>query len=469
MSTGLALVTVSGPQRRVDVALPEHVPLAELLPELLRHVGEGLADDGERHGGWVLRRADGSVLQAGQALTQQGVRDGDLLLLVPARTQWPELEYDDLVEVVAEGARRHGAGWTAAATRVACLVAASVAFAVGLVALLYESPGWSSAPSAALGAAMLLCLAGVVASRAYGDAAAGATLGAWAMPYAFVGAALLVASSDPANALAPLGWLGAPEALAGSAALLLSAVLGVVGVVAGLRVFVAGVCVGLVGALTALVSFVLPAAGAAAILLSALVCGIGLLPLAAIRLGRMPMPATALSEPDVGGDASQQPGRQRPEQARVLAAVARSGDLLTGMLVGHALLAVVAVLLLVTSGGLPGRLLAAVSAGAMLFRARLFAAVSQRAPLLAAGLAGMGMVGVALAVSAGPTGRLGLVVGGLLLALLTVTAGTAYTRRAPSPYLVRAVDVLDTAMMLSIVPVACAVLGLYERALGLLG
>ena len=35
MHTGLALVTVSAPHRRVDVALPQHVPLADLLPEML--------------------------------------------------------------------------------------------------------------------------------------------------------------------------------------------------------------------------------------------------------------------------------------------------------------------------------------------------------------------------------------------------------------------------------------------------
>ena len=45
MSLGLARITISAPHRRVDVALPEHVALAELLPEVLRHAGEGLADD----------------------------------------------------------------------------------------------------------------------------------------------------------------------------------------------------------------------------------------------------------------------------------------------------------------------------------------------------------------------------------------------------------------------------------------
>ncbi len=109
MAVGLARVTVSTPRRRVDVALPEQVPLAELLPEVLRHAGEGLADDGEQHGGWLLRRADGTVLAGGQALAAQGVRDGAVLHLVPARTEWPEFEYDDVVEALADAAAS-GAG-----------------------------------------------------------------------------------------------------------------------------------------------------------------------------------------------------------------------------------------------------------------------------------------------------------------------------------------------------------------------
>ena len=103
MSIGLARVTISAPQRRVDVALPEHVPLAELLPEVLRHAGEGLADDGEQHGGWVLRRTDGVALATAQGSVAQGVRDGEVLHLVPPTSEWPELEYDDVVEAIADG------------------------------------------------------------------------------------------------------------------------------------------------------------------------------------------------------------------------------------------------------------------------------------------------------------------------------------------------------------------------------
>src|SRR6185295_4933985 len=145
MSVGLARVTISAPSRRVDVALPEHVPLAELLPEVLRHAGEGLADDGEKHGGWLLRRTDGVALATAQGLFPQGVRDGEVLHLVPAREQWPELEYDDVVEAIAEGARRRGTVWTPASTRTATLLGAAVLLGLGLVAVLAAAPDWAGA------------------------------------------------------------------------------------------------------------------------------------------------------------------------------------------------------------------------------------------------------------------------------------------------------------------------------------
>ncbi|MGI5212939.1 type VII secretion integral membrane protein EccD [Plantactinospora sp. CA-290183] len=477
MSTGLARVTISAPQRRVDVALPEHLPLAELLPEVLRHAGEGLADDGEKHGGWLLRRTDGAALAAGQALLPQGVRDGDVLHLVPARAQWPELEYDDVVEAIADGARRRGSAWSGLNTRAATLSAAGGLLAVGLFAVVGGGPGWDLGTFVALGAAVVLSLAAVVASRAYGDATAGAALGGYALPYAFFGGALLVASGDPAGVLRPVAWLGAPEVLAGSVALLLVAVLGMVGVAAGLRVYAAGVAVGLLGALTALAGFVLSAAGAAALLMAVLVCAIGMLPLLAIRFGKLPMPPITLP---TGAEAAegfttatstpaQTGARERPDRNRVFAAVARTEEMLTGMLIGHAVLAVAASVLLVASGGVGGRLLVAVSAAGLLLRSRLFVTIRQRVPLVVAGVASFTVLGIALAGRLGELGLLGLAAGALVLALVVVAGGATYSQRPPTPYLGRAADILDTLMVVAVVPVACAVLGLYGRARGLLG
>ncbi|MEV6518881.1 type VII secretion integral membrane protein EccD [Micromonospora chalcea] len=459
MTSGLARVTISAPRRRVDVALPEQVPLAELLPEVLRHAGEGLADDGERHGGWVLRRTDGGVLATAQALLPQGVRDGEVLHLVPARAEWPELEYDDVVEAIVDGARRRGAAWSARATRAAALGGAAVPLAVGLVAVVAAGPGERGWPVAAA-VALILVLTATAASRAYGDGAVGATLGGYALPWAATAGALAVASGDPVGPIPGLRWVGAPELLVGSVALLLVAVLGLLGVASRSRVFVAGVTVGVAGVVSALGGLLLDPAGAAAVLLAVLVFALGGLPLLAIRVGKLPLPPLTLPSP--AGT------RDLPDRGRVHAAVARAEEVLTGMLLGHALLAVGAVAVLVATGRTAGLLLAAVAAGVLLLRSRLFVAVRHRVPAIVAGLAGYALLGAVLAERAGPAGRFALAGGGLALALAAVTAGATYARRPVSPYLGRLADLTDTTLVVAVVPVACAVLGLYDRARDLL-
>ncbi|MFF5178856.1 type VII secretion integral membrane protein EccD [Micromonospora sp. NPDC000316] len=467
MTTGLARVTISAPQRRVDVALPEQTPLAELLPDVLRHAGEGLADDGERHGGWVLRRTDGALLATAQALLPQGVRDGEVLHLVPARAYWPELEYDDVVEAIADGARRRGGAWSPTATRVAGLAGAAVPLAVGLLALLAVGPTHRSGWLVATVVALLLTVAGTVASRANGDGTAGATLGGYALPYAFVAGALAVGSGDPVGPLGLARWVGAPELLAGSAALLFVALLGLLGVASRLRVFVAGVTVGLLGAGAALGALLLTPAGTAAVLLSALVFAVGVIPLLAIRLGKLPLPPITLP----AATSADEPERARdlPDRGRVHAAVTRTEEVLTGMLLGHALLAVAAATVLGTTGGTAGRVLVAVVSAVLLLRSRLFVALRHRVPTVLAGLAGYAVLGAVLVDRADDTGRLALVLGGAALGLVAVAAGTGYARRPVSPYLGRVADLTDTALVVAVVPVACAVLDLYDRARGLLG
>ncbi|SIQ23703.1 type VII secretion integral membrane protein EccD [Micromonospora avicenniae] len=465
MSTGLARVTISAPRRRLDVALPEQVPLAELLPDMLRHAGVGLADDGERHEGWVLRRTDGAALSTAQALHPQGVRDGEVLYLVPARAHWPELEYDDVVEAIVDGARRRGGAWSSVATRGVVLAGAGVPLAVGLLALLGGGPQHRGGWLAAAVVALLLVLAGTVASRAHGDGVSAATLGGYALPYAAAAGALAVGSGDPVGPFGPLRWMGAAEVLAAAVALLLASVLGLLGVATRLRVFVAGATVGLVAAPTALGGLAFGPAGTAAVLLCVLVFAVGVIPLLAIRLGKLPLPPITLPNPSDGGA----PARDLPDRGRVYAAVARTEEILTGMLLGHAVLAVVAAAVLAVTGGTAGALLVAVTGAVLLLRSRLFVAVRHRVPPVVGGLLGYAVLGAVHAERAGDVGRLGLAAAGVGLALLAVAAGTTYARRPVSPYLGRIADLADTALVVAVVPVACAVLDLYERARGLLG
>jgi type VII secretion integral membrane protein EccD len=443
-------VTISSPQRRVDVALPDGVPLAELLPELLAHAGEGLADDGERHGGWLLRRGDGTALSTASPLAAQGVRDGAVLHLVPARAEWPELEYDDVVEAIAAGSRRYGAGWSDRASRATGLVAAGSALGVGLAAVLRSGPPWTVPGLVALGVCVLLLVVGVVASRAYGDGPVGATLAAYALPFAFVGGLLVLRQGSGV----PDEW----NLLLGATVTLLVALIGAVGVGYALRLFVAGATAGVLGAVAAVIGHVTSAAGAAAALLALLVAGIGAVPLLAIRLGKLPMPATTLPADLSAGSQGLEP---QPERERVFAAVARTDEILTGMLQGLTVAGVASSLLLSRTGHVPAELLIAVASGALLLRARLFVTIRQRLPLIVAGVAGFALLAAGVLVKHGGAMVLGGAFGVAVLAVLVAVAGARYARQSPSPYLGRTADVLDALCVVSVIPIACAVLGLY--------
>ncbi|HEY8339110.1 MAG TPA: EsaB/YukD family protein, partial [Egibacteraceae bacterium] len=248
-TSGLARLTIRAPRRSLDLAIPYQVPLAELLPEVLRRAGEAGGDVGAGpgpSGGWVLRRGDGTCLRGEVALAHQGVRDGDILYLVPRHLTWPEPQYDDVVEEIAEAARGHGRTWDATATRVVSLVAAGLVLLTGLGTLLAVEPPRIVPALAAAAVAGALLATGALLSRALGDGVVGAAAAGMGLPYA-AAAGMLVALGE-ASGFA----LTADALLVGSSALLLAAALGAVGVGHGLRVFVGAATVGLAGLLGAL-------------------------------------------------------------------------------------------------------------------------------------------------------------------------------------------------------------------------
>ena len=93
-------VTVVAPKRRIDVALPDSALVGELLPHLLQHAGEDLPSAEDEQADWTLRRTTGAELEVTRNLAAQGVRDGELLQLVPRQMDWPELAYDDVARAM---------------------------------------------------------------------------------------------------------------------------------------------------------------------------------------------------------------------------------------------------------------------------------------------------------------------------------------------------------------------------------
>jgi type VII secretion integral membrane protein EccD len=450
-TSGLTRITVRGPRRRVDLAVPHQVPLAELLPELLFRAGEATGTHDPSAvpppGGWVLRRGDGTPLAGDAGLAGQGVRDGDVLYLVPGGITWPEPAYDDVVEEIAAGARAHGRVWDAAVGRAVALAAAAAILVAG--AGLLATAGAYRAAIAGLAAVVSagLLLTGGLLSRALGDGGAGAVAGGLALPYAAV-AGLQGAGPGPA--------VTADRLLVAASAVLLAAVLGAVAVGSGRPAFVAGATVAVGAGVAALVSYALGPTGAAAILAVVLVFGIGLAAPVAVRLGRIPVPLVT-ADPDVLAV------ERRPDRAAVASAVARADDILAGCLLGIAAVSVGGVAVLAGTHGTAASLLGGLTALALLLRARLFPAVAARLPLLAGGLVALVVVSASWFATAGAVPR--LVAAALALAVavtLLATAAVGHGRPGgPSPYLVRLVEVADVVVVLALAPTAFAVLGLY--------
>jgi type VII secretion integral membrane protein EccD len=455
----LARVTVAAPKRRMDLALPDTMVVGELLPHLLRHAGEDLADEGELNGGWVLRRATGVPLDASRNLVVQGVRDGELLHLVHGRLEWPELAYDDVVEIIAGGARQTGRAWGKAATRRSGFAVAGAVFGLGLIALLLAGPPWLLPAVVGFGLAGCLTAVGVLLSRAFADATAGAVTAASGLPYAFLGGALLVA---PGNA--PLTDLGVPNLLLGSAALLLFSVLGHTGVAALQRLFMAGIGTSLAGIVAALLCLAgASPAGSAGVTLTIAIGMLPAYPLLASSMGRVPFPELPTRPEEILADPPM------PRRTDVFASVARATELLTGMLLATAVVSAAAIaVLLLTDPSRPAIALAAAASAALLLRARLFPSLTQRVPLFASGTAGLGLLGLGISVQADSAGpRLLVLVAIVVAALLVLAAGLVYGRRSPSPYLGRLADIADVVAIIALIPLSSAVLGAFRLIQGL--
>ncbi|MDA3648590.1 type VII secretion integral membrane protein EccD [Saccharopolyspora indica] len=458
LGTTLAKVTISTPKRGIDVALPEDVAVAELLPYVLRHAGDDAADAGERHGGWALRRTTGDRLDPKQTLGAQGVLDGEVLHLVPGQSEWPEIEYDDLVETIASGARQNGRSWGRTATRRCGLaVAGSLLLGGTLITLLFRGP-WLLPGLVLLTTAVALTALGIVVARAVPDARAGALFAGCALPYAFLGGLL---STAPAHVA--LLEFGSAQLLVGTISLLVFGIAGYVGVAAEARVFVAAIAVGLFGTLGAAFGGWLGADAAAALVLTTGIALLPAYPLLAIRLGRLPVPELPQRAADMLADKPAAP------TSTVFAAARRTDEILTGLLLGLAATAALCVPPLLAHGGAARVTMLALGAAALLLRSRLFPIPRQRVPLLIAGL--LVAAGFAAGITTGFEGTLGPALSLLVLvlvALLVAAAGMVYAHKTPSPLLGRIADWTDVLAVLALIPYAAYTTGFFTYVQGLM-
>ena len=459
-TTDLLRLTVVTPSGIADLAIPADLPLADLVSTLARH---GSANSGAPplEGPLVLQRLGEEPLDLDRTAGALGLHDGETLHLRPRESELPSLEFDDLVDGVATGLTGRAGRWSPKATRRLLLGLALVPLVGGLLLVATAGPGPGAAVAGA-GTAVLLSLAAVAASRAFGDESAGLLVALSAL--AFGAVAGVMALPVPAGSVDP-GLGGIPDRLdaaallaAGTAvaALALALVAGLPSmapalsgiVVAAAAAVLAGVLAGFVG-LTSVRT-------AATLLVVALLASV-FAPGRAAAMARLRVPPPPTGTEDLQRDVAPLPGEPLLERARLADRYLTAVQLALGAVAGAALTVVV-------TGSVPARALALAAVLSLLLRSRVPINGWQRLAGVVPGTAGALLLVVGASISAGPAERFAV------LALLVLTAGAlaVCARTLPGRRLVpmwaRAAEILELLSALVVLPLLLWVFGAYAAA-----
>lgn len=479
-ATGFCRVTVVAPDSRIDVALPEDIAVADVYPEILRLTGQTQA--AATPTGYHLVRRDGTVLDSARTLVAQQVLDGEVLLLRPFAESLPPAVFDDVADAVASAVTRDRRLWSDDMLRGAGLVGGVLLLLLMGFVLWYADPvrhDMHGLPGIIAGAAgvLLTAFAGVRA-RVYGDRYGAVAFGLGALPL------LLVAGSGIIGPAAGQGP-GRLQFLLGCVTVLVASVVLVALAPSGDAPFVAATFLAVVGTLATFAAILTKASATA----TASVCApvaIGLvafLPGLSARFARLPIGYAAPRTPSIDSvdfDGDEQPDAQPVEAERIALQARRGHEMLLGLVGGCAAAVVASAAVLGFAGNVWGQFLALAAGLAMLLRARLFRYTSQVACALVAGLAAIGLL--ILGLSLNPPADLvrELLVhgdrGGLDIRTIWLTAAVAagvalitaigliIPKKGLSPFWGRLLDIVEGAVLLSLIPLCLAVLDVYAAA-----
>ncbi|WP_306215258.1 type VII secretion integral membrane protein EccD [Actinoplanes sp. RD1] len=460
----LCRITVIGPDRKIDLAVPSTTPVASLLPVLLQHTSSGRRLEGdEPEGAWVLQRLGQHPFELSGTPESLDWLEGEELYLRRAEDPLPELDFDDVAEGIATIVNRRSDRWQPEYRRILFLVLSIVAMGALAAVLTDRGP----------------VLPQVV--------------GAGVLTFAFFTAALVYARRVPDGAFSLLfgGGAAAFAALAGSSAVdgdpegialtgpaMLAAAVGVTVIAAFLLLaqrtvtphlpFAPMLILGVTGLVSAGVLLLQTGSGmtmqrTAAVAVAAVLAIIVVAPRAAVKFARLRGPQLPKTGADMSYDIE-------PADADVVRS--RTDDADTYLTVATVTTALVLPVLFHFSLQVPGwagwTFVLAV-ASAILLRARTFFSVWQRIGLTTAGTVGYLMVIMRLSDMLPPAWRWVLLSGLLALVAPLVMAAMRPWPRRMLPFWEYSATFLDVATGVAVLPVLAQVLGLYAWARGLFG
>ncbi|ANI41523.1 hypothetical protein MYVA_4435 [Mycolicibacterium vaccae 95051] len=194
----LVRVAVVGQRRQIDMSLPLDVPVALLMPEVVRLFDDASAprpggpgpagsEDRPKDVVWVLVAAEsGTDLPPDGTLRGAGVAQDDVLYLQGRHTLAAPTLYDDVVDAAAHLNRSGHTGWDAAAARRVAYLGVCLVAAAWVYLVLVDASSPRRAALLGLSAFVAVTLLGLaaVSSRSGGSAESGAVLGWACLPIA---------------------------------------------------------------------------------------------------------------------------------------------------------------------------------------------------------------------------------------------------------------------------------------------
>jgi type VII secretion integral membrane protein EccD len=227
----------------------------------------------------------------------------------------------------------------------------------------------------------------------------------------------------------------------------------------GITVFIAAATASGIGAIAFLVGTLITeppatiAAGTAAVALAAL----SILPRITIQLAKLPLPSVPRDAEDLREDSG------FPDFRLIERRTGRAHEFMTGMIIGCGVTAAISAVLAASAPGIWGVLEGAAVSAVLLLRGRTYANGAQAVALLLTGMLTAAGLLIGWTVEATALNRLIYVFGALLvIAAGTLVVGIVFPEQRFSPVLRRAVDVLEAVLIVSVLPLALAVMNLYS-------
>ncbi|HMH93596.1 MAG TPA: type VII secretion integral membrane protein EccD [Streptosporangiaceae bacterium] len=455
----LCRLTVCGPARLVELAVPVHVPLIDLLPALVGHLGDGLADAGLEHGGWVLQRLGDPPLREELSISALGLHDGDVVHLRPRADQLPSADFDDLIDGIAVGISGRADRWRPAMSRRLLIGLLAVPLAVGLVVVAGHLGPLSDLCAAAMTAVLLAMTA--VASRAFAEPVAAAILGGAAIAYAAAaGAEFPLLHGGPGGHVL-LTWSALrPGLLAGGVAMA-GASIAVTMLIGGRHPALVGTTVSTVllaiGGAIATFGGTSPAAAAGVLVAVTVPLG-GWIPVLAFRLARLRLDPTPVTSDELQEDLDPIPGQHILERTRW------ADRYMSALHGGVAVVASPGLIVLALAGGWPAHVVAIDAIVLLLLQARSLVSARHRLATMIPAICGATVLVTVAGLRADDRHWLALLAGIVLTSWLILIAVRSLPGHKLLPHWGRAGDILQSLAAVGLIPAALWLTGLFHMA-----